>query len=173
MAHDGTLSRVLRMIKYLLALILLTGISLKAQDECDPYGKHIFDLIVNNNIELKSEFVDLLAYQSYVDHLPLDAEKKQVMKEHAIDNYIILKKSYLKEAKRILDVYEDLKKKDTELSYQYCSFKANPKYPGIGFIQLFYLAQVGDDIIDDAISFECIYTNAGWKIIDGFYQESP
>ena len=79
----------------------------------------------------------------------------------------------LKEAKRILDVYEDLKKKDTELSYQYCSFKANPKYPGIGFIQLFYLAQVGDDIIDDAISFECIYTNAGWKIIDGFYQESP
>ena len=48
------------MIKYLLALTLLTGISLKAQDECDPYGKHIFDLIVNNDIELKSEFVDLL-----------------------------------------------------------------------------------------------------------------
>ena len=172
-AHDGTLSRVLRMTKYLIVFSLLLGFNLKAQEECEPYGKHIFNLIVNNDIELKAEFVDLLAYQSYVDHLPLDAEKKQVMKEHAIDNYIILKKSYLKEAKRILGVYEDLQKKDTELSYQYCSFKANPKYPGIGFIQLFYLAQVGDDIIDDAISFECIYTNAGWKIIDGFYQENP
>ena len=173
MAHDGTFSRVLRMTRYLLILCLVSGISLNAQDECDPYGKHIFNLIINNDIELKAEFVDLLAYQSYVDHLPLDAEKKQVMKEHAIDNYIILKKSYLKEAKRILGVYENLKKKGTELSYQYCSFKANPKYPGIGFIQLFYLAQVGDDIVDDSISFECIYTNAGWKIIDGFYQESP
>lgn len=161
------------MTKYLVAFTLLIGIGLKAQEECEPYGKRIFKLIVNNDVELKAEFVDLLAYQSYVDHLPLDAEKKQVMKEHAIDNYIILKKSYLKETKRILAVYEDLQKKDTELSYQYCSFKANPKYPGIGFIQLFYLAQVGDDIIDDAISFECIYTSAGWRIIDGFYQENP
>ena len=161
------------MTKYLFVLAILAGVSSRAQDECDPYGKHIFDLIVNNDLELKAEFVDLLAYQSYVDHLPLDAEKKQVMKEHAIDNYIILKKSYLKEAKRILDVYEGLIKKGTVLSYQYCSFKANPKYPGIGFIQLFYLAQVGDDIVDDSISFECIYTNAGWKIIDGFYQANP
>ena len=110
MAHDGTFSRVLRMTRYLLILCLVSGISLNAQDECDPYGKHIFNLIINNDIELKAEFVDLLAYQSYVDHLPLDAEKKQVMKEHAIDNYIILKKSYLKEAKRILDVYENLQR---------------------------------------------------------------
>ncbi len=173
MAYDGTLSRVLRMMKYLFAFLTIASFSLKAQDDCEPYGKHVFNLIVTNDLELKAEFVDLLAYQSYVDHLPLDAEKKQVMKEHAIDNYIILKKSYLKEVKRIFGVYEDLQEKRTKLSYQYCSFKANPKYPGIGFIQLFYLAQVGDDIIDDSISFECIYTTAGWKIIDGFYQENP
>lgn len=160
-------------MRYLVLFFLLTSFSIQAQDECEPYGKYIFGLMVENDLELKAEFVDLLAYQSYVDHLPLDAEKKELMKEHAIDNYITLKKSYLKEASRILKVYQKLQKQDAKLSYQYCTFKANPKYPGIGFIQLFYLVQLDDDVIDDSISFECIYTSSGWKIIDGFYQESP
>ncbi|MCT4624474.1 MAG: hypothetical protein N4A46_12710 [Schleiferiaceae bacterium] len=154
-------------------LLILSSFQLMAQEDCEPYGKYIFDLIINNNQDLKKEFVDLLDYQSYVDHLPVDSTKKDVMMEHAIDNYIVLKKSYLKEAKRILGVYQNIADKGAELSYQFCSFKANPKYPGIGFIQLNYLAQFGDDVIDDSVSFECIYTSKGWKIIDGFYQENP
>ena len=157
----------------LLISSLLVFCSVAAQDDCEPYGKKIFDLIVTENPELKEEFVDLLAYQKYVDHLPLDDEKKEVMKEHAVDNYIILKKSFLKEANRILKVYKNLNNEGATFDYQYCSFKANPKYPGIGFIQLFYLAELNGEIIDDSISFECILTADSWRIIDGFYQENP
>jgi len=161
------------MKNFLLFSSLFIFCGLSAQEDCEPYGKKIFNLIVSQDQALKEEFVDLIAYQKYVDHLPLDDEKKEVMKEHAVDNYIILKKSYLKEANRILMVYNNLNKEGAKFDYQYCSFKANPKYPGIGFIQLFYLAELKGEIIDDSVSFECILTEGGWKIIDGFYQENP
>ncbi len=173
MAHDGTLSRILRMKIFLFLSSFFVFCGLSAQEDCEPYGKKIFTLIVNENLELKEEFVDLIAYQRYVDNLPLDDDKKEIMKEHAVDNYIILKKSYLKEANRIIKIYRNFNEDGATFDYQYCSFKANPKYPGIGFIQLFYLAELNGEIIDDSVSFECILTADGWRIIDGFYQENP
>ena len=146
----------------------------QAQDGCEPYGGMIFNFIVQgNNVDLKAEFVDLIEYQSYVDRLPMDQDKKEIMKEHALENYMSLKKSFLNESEKIVAVYRQYSKDEIIFKYQYCTFLANPKYPGIGFIEVFYLAEDQSEVIDDSVSFECIYTSAGWKIIDGFYQGTP
>ena len=173
MDYDGTPFRVPAIMKKLLFIIFILPVTLLAQRDCEPFGSKVFDLIVSAKSELKNEFIDLIEYQSYVDRLTMDDSKKEDLKEHAMNSYMSLKKNYYNECNRIIEFYNDLKEDGYTFNYQYCTHKANPKYPGIGFIELFYLAERKGKITDDSISFECIYTNGGWRIIDGFYQLNP
>ena len=71
------------MKKYLLLLAFLTSVQVFSQDGCEPYGKKVFDLVMNNDSELRNEFIGLIEYQSYVDRLPMEDDKKDIMKEHS------------------------------------------------------------------------------------------
>lgn len=171
MDNDGAFARI-SSITLFLTLLLCAGQS-QAQVDCEPYGTKIFELLISSDQGIKEEFIDLIEYQSYVDRLSMPEEKKENLKEHALNNYMELKKNFINEANRIITFYEKFKGQGVVFTYQYCTHDKNPKYPGIGFIELFYIAEENGEVTDDSISFECIYTANGWRIIDGFYQENP
>ena len=156
-----------------LLLLFLSPVLVNGQADCEPYGTKIFNLLISADQDLKLEFIELIEYQSYVDRLSVSDDKKEDLKEHALNNYLDLKKNFINETKRILEFYQKMKEKGIVFTYQYCTIKDNPKYPGIGFIEIFYIAEENGEVTDDSISFECIYTANGWRIIDGFYQENP
>lgn len=161
------------MAKFFLPIILIfCGSKLLAQD-CDTYGMHIFNMLLNNDASLNDEFVGLIEYTAYIDRLEkLPEAQRENLKLGAIKSYDAVKKEYHKECKRILKIYKNTLAEKAEIAFDSCYFQQSKNFPDIGFMTCFYtvlLQGPEEELQLDAIRFECIKTQNGWRVLDGFF----
>lgn len=160
-------------IRLTLIFFLLT-ISLSAQDSVIDYGKKIYTYIVNNNLDLTNEFVNLQQYSAFVDELAnIPDEQKEDLKHHAVKSYTEVKRDFINECIRILELYHRNQKNGVELTFLNCQYIPSKHFPKIGMLSCFYIANIPEEEepLEDAIRFECIKTANGWRILDGFFDD--
>jgi hypothetical protein len=164
------------MLKAIFAIIaLVLGLTAGAQNnttDYNAYGAYIFEMVLSGNQQLKNEFIDLVAYTSYVDQLQnLPEYIREEIKYDATRDYHDVRLDYEQECSRILALYQQSKDAGTSFSFDMCAFAPNKNFPDIGIITCFYTVNLPDEEEPegDALRFECIYTPNGWRILDGFF----
>ncbi len=153
-------------------LLLSPGI---AQESAEDYGLLIFNMITTGNSDLNEQFIDLNQYSAYIDNLKvLEEHEKENMKYGAEQNYSDIRHDFDSECTRILELYKEGKLSGITFSFELCEFEPNKNFPNLGIVTCYYIADIPEEEepVRDAILFECVQTQNGWRILDGFFDET-
>lgn len=145
------------------------------QVSAEDYGLQIYKMIISGDRELSNEFVDLQQYSAYIDNLnSLPEDQKENIKRNAAKSYSEVRHDFDSECNRIISLYVDGLKTGTTFTFSNCAFEIDKQFPNIGMITCYYIADIPEEEepVADAIKFECIKTDTGWRILDGFFDET-
>lgn len=157
---------------YMSLLCLATYTFGHAQPTAEEYGIVIFNQIIDNNAQLKNEFVDLVQYTAYIDRLEkLPEEERETMKLGATKSYTEVKQLFDLECVNILKLYQRNKKSGATFVFLKSVFVQSKNFPDIGLVTCYYQASIPgeEELLEDALVFECLKTESGWRILDGFF----
>lgn len=164
------------MVRYYLSIYLLfTAISAFPQTTPEEYGELVYNMITHGDRNLNDQFIDLNQYAAYIDNLEtLEEFEKENMKYGAQENYSDIRHDFDSECNRIIDLYAEDANYGTTFTFEVCEFEANKAFPDLGMITCYYIADIPgeEEPVRDAIRFECIKTVSGWRILDGFFDET-
>ena len=160
---------------YLSFCFLFTTLQAFSQSTAEEYGELVYKMIIRGDQNLNDQFIDLNQYAAYIDNLEtLEEFEKDNMKYSAQENYSDIRYDFDKECNRILDLYAEDANYGTTFTFEACEFEANKTFPDLGMMTCYYIADIPDEEepVRDAIRFECIKTANGWRILDGFFDET-
>ena len=160
---------------YVTIFLLVTTLSATAQSTAEEYGELIYNMITKGDRLLSEQFIDLNQYAAYIDNLEtLEEIEKDNMKYGAQQNYSDIRHDFDNECNRILELYAADVEYGTRFTFEVCEFEANKAFPNLGMVTCYYIADIPneEEPVRDAIRFECIRTASGWRILDGFFDET-
>lgn len=160
---------------YLILFFVILSRLATAQQTAEEYGKHVYELITTGSKELNNQFIDLNQYATYIDNLQtLEEHEKENMKYGAQLNYTHVRHDFENECSRILRLYTNDANHGTQFTFEACTFNANKNFPNLGMVTCYYMADIPkeEEPVRDALVFECIKTESGWRILDGFFDET-
>lgn len=142
------------------------------QNSAIEYGDNIFDLLLTNSPELEHQFVELNEYTAYIDALQkLPEHIKEQIKYDATRSYNDVRVDFEQECSRIKSLYKSGLDEGMQFHLDFCTFEPSKNFPNIGEITCYYTVNIpGDEeSAEDALRFECLKTESGWRILDGFF----
>ena len=157
---------------YIILFCLFNSLLAQSQGSAEEYGLKIYDLIMTGNAALTDEFVDLNQYTSYIDRLEkLPQEEKEAIKADASKSYTEVKQNFNAECQKIVKLYSLNSRAGSTFEFTNCTFTQSKNFPDIGFVTCYYVANipVEEEPLEDAFVFECLKTENGWRILDGFF----
>lgn len=138
---------------------------------CEAFSRQVLDAMQTSQADLLDFYIDLADYNTFIDNSYSDDVQRDNLKLEALENYKQYRKDFRKECRRITKVFGAFEKKGGTITYDHCVIKYNKENPNIAIITCSYKTQLKKDIEMDSVSFEVIYLNNTFHIIDGFFDE--
>jgi hypothetical protein len=136
---------------------------------CDGFAAEVFTALFQSEEVLFDFFVELNSYLVWVDQIQTTADKKDLLKLNALQNYKSIRKSFKKESKRIHKLFKDFERSGGILTLDSCGYRPNKDIPTLGVMTCYYSGTIAKSNVRDAIWFEVIYDGVRFRIVDGFF----
>ena len=138
---------------------------------CERFSRQVLNAMQTSQADLLDFYIELADYNSFIDeNYPNDAER-DALKLEALENYKQFRKDFRKECRRITKVFSAFERSGGTITYSSCMIKHNKENYNIAIITCFYKTQLKKESALDSVSFEVIYLNDTFHIIDGFFDE--
>jgi hypothetical protein len=178
-AHTWALQMRGLLVRFVWMLVLGGSFSAIAQTEeiptpaptpaCDAFATEVFKALFESEDQLFDFFIELDAYQLWIDQTDMAPEKKDQMKLHALGNYRAIRKSFKKESRRITKLFRDFERSGGQLVLDSCAFRPNKEIATLGTMTCYYSGTIDKSAVKDAIWFEVVFDGVRFRIVDGFF----
>lgn len=136
---------------------------------CESFAREVFDALFQSEDQLFDFFIELDAYQHWIDQTDMAPEKKDQMKLYALENYRAIRKSFKKESRRITKLFRDFERSGGNLVLDSCAFQPNKQIGTLGTMTCYYSGNIEKSSVKDAIWFEVVFDGVRFRIVDGFF----